>query len=60
MATHAHTEQCCNVWACVLNDDGTVSHSDNPERRVPVISNAERERLLMLSDDPRIWKPLRW
>jgi hypothetical protein len=42
-------------------EDGTIVSSDDPpERRNRVMSNAERERLLMLSDDPRIWQPLRY
>ena len=57
LATHAHTERRCTVGAAVLMEDGTWWSSDDPQPR-PVESEEQRVRRLMLSDDPRIWRPL--
>ena len=58
LATHAHTHSCCTIGAAVLMEDGTILRSDNPQSFNP--SEQERVRRLMLSDDPRIWRPLRF
>jgi phage FluMu gp28-like protein len=61
LATHAHTERKCTVGCAVLMEDGTIWSSDDPPgTHGRPISEAERERRLMMSDDPRIWQPLRW
>ena len=46
----------CTAGAAVRMKDGTLRSSANPHPR-PVESEEERVRRLMLSDDPRIWRP---
>ena len=48
LATHAHTQNKGSIGCAVLMDDGTVLHSDRPR---------SREQEMLLSDDPRIWRP---
>ena len=50
LASHAHTERKCQVGAAVLLEDGTILSSDRP---------LSREQELLLSEDPRIWRPLK-
>jgi phage FluMu gp28-like protein len=50
LATHAHTDNKGSIGCAVLMEDGTVLHSDRP---------LSREQELILSEDPRIWRPFR-
>jgi REP element-mobilizing transposase RayT len=51
LATHAHTERKCSVGPAVLNDDGSIWSTD---------SSLSAEQAALWSDDPRIWRPLRF
>ena len=51
LATHAHTERRCEVGAAFLLENGTFYYGDG----APKQSDTAR---MILSDDPRIWKPL--
>jgi len=51
LATYAHTERRCEVGAAVLLENGTIYYGDG----APKQSDTAR---MILSDDPRIWRPL--
>lgn len=53
LATHAHTERRCEVGAAVLLENGTISYGGGAEKQ----SDTAR---MLLSNDPRIWKPLNY
>ena len=52
LATHAHAERRCEVGAAVVSEHGNVIFDSSTE------PNEANLRRLMLSDDPRIWRPL--
>jgi hypothetical protein len=61
LATHDHFERrgAGGVGACVLMEDGsawTINPDGTPRG---LTSDAERERHLVTTYDPRIWRPLR-
>ncbi len=60
LATHAHTERRGGAGACVLMEDGnawTINPDGTPRCLTP---EAEREHHLLTTDDPRIWRRLRF
>jgi len=52
LSTHAHTERKSSAGGCVLMDDGSVWHSDRDYKSA--------EHNLLWSNDPAIWRPLRF
>ena len=50
LTTHAHMQSKSSIGCAVLMEDGTVLHSDR---------HLSREQQMILSDDPRIWRPFR-
>ncbi len=59
LATHAHTQLRCTVGAAVIMEDGTIVSSDDP-RPSPEMAEQARIRRFMFSNDPAIWRPLRF
>jgi phage FluMu gp28-like protein len=57
LATYAHTQYKGGIFAATIMEDGTIISSD----QLPTAKDdeAQRIRLMMLSDDPRIWRPWR-
>lgn len=59
LASYAHSEKPDGLWACVLLEDGSISHSDGHVTPPPTPTpedEARRLHELMWSDDPRIWR----
>jgi len=54
LATHAHAERRCEVGAAVVSEHGNVIFDSSTD------PNEANLRRLMLSDDPRIWRPLNY
>ena len=57
LATHAHTERKCSVGAAIIMDDGTIVTG---EELVAREKNGAPGEHLIWSDDPRIWRRLRF
>ena len=55
LATFAHTERKCEVGAAVLMEDGSVRYFGDgaPQKQSDTAK-------MILSDDPRIWRPLKF
>jgi hypothetical protein len=52
LATYAHTQRKSSAGGCVLMEDGSVWHSDRDYKSA--------EHNLLWSNDPSIWRPLRF
>ena len=58
LATHAHTENKGSVGAAILMDDGTIMTGEELVAREKERKKLTPEQALLLSNDPRIWRPL--
>jgi len=58
LATYAHTERKGGIGAAVILENGTIVTG---EQLVAAQNGSEQDRVraMLLSDDPRIWRPLR-
>ncbi len=56
LATHAHTDGECRYGATVVMEDGSAWTPGAPN----CDAQKEREQYLMWTDDPAIWRPLRF
>ena len=59
LSSHAHTERRDEVYAAVVYDNGWSDHEGFHFFNAPEKTVSPQEALLW-SDDPSIWKPLRW
>jgi hypothetical protein len=62
LATHAHTQQDRTPGAAVGCGNGIIGMDGvwRPLNTNPQMTQEENERRMILSDDPKIWKPLRY